>query len=33
MSSVAAFGERGLNLVNAWPAMSHARRVKTPDGR
>ena len=31
MSSMAAFGQRGLNLVNAWPAMSHARRVKTPD--
>src|ERR687897_437156 len=31
MSSMAAFQERGLNVVNAWPAMSAARRIKTPD--
>jgi Xaa-Pro aminopeptidase len=31
MSSMQAFQERGLNLVNAWPAMSAARRIKTPD--
>ena len=31
MSSMQAFKERGLNLVNAWPAMSAARRIKTPD--
>ncbi|HEX2124958.1 MAG TPA: aminopeptidase P family N-terminal domain-containing protein, partial [Thermoleophilaceae bacterium] len=31
MSAMQAFQERGLNLANAWPAMSQARRVKTPD--
>ena len=31
MSSMAAFQQRGLDLVNAWPSMSSARRVKTPD--
>ena len=31
MSAMAAFGQRGLNLVNAGPAMSHARRIKTAD--
>src|SRR5918994_37680 len=31
MSAMQAFQERGLNLVNAWPAMSAARRIKTPD--
>src|ERR671919_3047230 len=31
MSSMAAFRQRGLDLVNAWPALSSARRVKTPD--
>ena len=31
MSAMNAFQERGLNLVNAWPAMSQARRIKTPD--
>src|SRR3712207_4433074 len=31
MSAMNAFQERGLNLVNARPAISQARRVKTPD--
>lgn len=30
-SAYAAFGELGLNIVSAWPAMSGARVVKTPD--
>ena len=30
-SAYAAFGRAGLNLVSAWPAMSGARVVKTPD--
>jgi Xaa-Pro aminopeptidase len=29
--AVEAFGERGVKLANAWPAMSGARVVKTPD--
>ena len=28
MSAMQAFQERGLNLVNAWPAMSKARRIE-----
>ena len=30
-SATAAFAKRGLTLVSAWPAMSGARVVKTPD--
>jgi Xaa-Pro aminopeptidase len=30
-SAAAAFGQLGLNTVSAWPAMSGARVVKTPD--
>ena len=30
-SAYAAFGKLGLNIVSAWPAMSGARIVKTPD--
>lgn len=30
-SAYAAFGELGLDIVSAWPAMSGARVVKTPD--
>jgi Xaa-Pro aminopeptidase len=31
MASLTAFQNKGLNVVNAWPAMSGARVVKTPD--
>jgi Xaa-Pro aminopeptidase len=31
MPALDAFRERGLNVVNGWPAMSAARVVKTPD--
>jgi len=31
MPALEAFRERGLNIVNGWPAMSKARVVKTPD--
>jgi Xaa-Pro aminopeptidase len=31
MAALQAFGERGINLVNAWPVMSQARVVKTRD--
>ena len=31
MASLNAFQSKGLNVVNAWPAMSAARVVKTPD--
>ena len=31
MSSLSAFQSKGVNVVNAWPAMSAARVVKTPD--
>jgi Xaa-Pro aminopeptidase len=31
MASLAAFQSKGVNVVNAWPAMSAARVVKTPD--
>jgi Xaa-Pro aminopeptidase len=30
-SATAAFQKKGLNLVSAWPAMSGARVIKTPD--
>ena len=30
-SATAAFDKAGLNLVSAWPAMSGARVIKTPD--
>jgi Xaa-Pro aminopeptidase len=31
MSSLSAFQSKGVNVVNAWPAMSAARVIKTPD--
>jgi len=31
MASLTAFQNKGINVVNAWPAMSAARVVKTPD--
>lgn len=31
MHALQAFQERGINLVSAWPAMSQARVIKTPD--
>jgi Xaa-Pro aminopeptidase len=31
MASLTAFQSKGVNVVNAWPAMSAARVVKTPD--
>ncbi len=31
MSSLSAFQDKGVNVVNAWPAMSAARVIKTPD--
>jgi Xaa-Pro aminopeptidase len=31
MPALEAFRERGLNIVNGWPAMSAARVIKTPD--
>lgn len=31
MNATRAFAARGIELENAWPAMSHARRIKTPD--
>jgi Xaa-Pro aminopeptidase len=31
MPALDAFRERGLNVVNGWPAMSAARVIKTPD--
>ncbi len=31
MQAYSAFTEKGVNLVNAWPAMSEARVIKTPE--
>jgi len=31
MASLSAFQSKGVNVVNAWPAMSAARVIKTPD--